>query len=136
MDMDSAIELLHEIRTGRLLLRPFRESDLDGLYAFLSQLKDDEFEGYPGITRENCREHLQYRLGSEEFFAMELLEGGKVIGDISCLRREQDTREVGFRREAHFRENVFFRRGAQGRPIWKDTYVYAMLADAASRLCL
>lgn len=36
------------IETERLLLRPFRESDRDDLYAFLSQLEDDEFEGYPG----------------------------------------------------------------------------------------
>ena len=40
---------MHEIRTKRLL-RPFRESDYDDLFEFLSQLADDEFEGYPGIT--------------------------------------------------------------------------------------
>ena len=32
----------------RLLLRPFRETDFDDLYEFLSWLEDDEFEGYPG----------------------------------------------------------------------------------------
>ena len=41
------------IRTERLLLRRFRESDYDDLFEFLSQLEDDEFEGYPGITYEN-----------------------------------------------------------------------------------
>ena len=41
---------MHEIRTKRLLLRPFRESDYDDLFEFLSQLADDEFEGYPGIA--------------------------------------------------------------------------------------
>ena len=40
---------MHEIRTKRLL-RPFRKSDYDDLFEFLSQLADDEFEGYPGIT--------------------------------------------------------------------------------------
>lgn len=34
---------------------------------------------------------------------------------------------VGFRREAHFRQNIFFHRDARGDPIWKDTFVYAML---------
>ena len=48
---------------------------------YLSQLKDDEFEGYPGITYENGREHLQYRVGSEEFYAIELKDSGKVIGN-------------------------------------------------------
>ena len=58
------------IKTERLILRPFRESDRDDLYEYLSQLENDEFEGYPGITRENSIEHLQYRVGSEEFYAM------------------------------------------------------------------
>ena len=85
---------MQEIQTRRLLLRPFRESDYDDLYEFLSQLAGDEFEGYPGITYENGREHLKYRLGSEEFFAIELTEAGKVIGNISIaetgtLRREK-----------------------------------------------
>ena len=33
---------------------------------------------------------------------------------------------VGFRREAHLRQNVYFRKDADGAPIWKDTYVYAI----------
>ena len=44
---------MKEIRTQRLILRPFRESDYDDLFEFLSQLENDEFEGYPGITYEN-----------------------------------------------------------------------------------
>lgn len=71
---------MQEIRTKRLLLLPFRESDYDDLYTFLSQLAEDEFEGYPGITYENGREHLTYRLGSEEFRAIEPVGSGKVIG--------------------------------------------------------
>ena len=42
------------IRTARFLLRPFRESDRGDLYEFLSRLKDDEFEGYPGVSYESC----------------------------------------------------------------------------------
>ena len=38
--------MMEEIVTERLVLRPFRESDYDDLYEFLSQLRDDEFEGY------------------------------------------------------------------------------------------
>lgn len=52
---------MKEIRTKRLILRPFRESDYDDLFEFLSQLESDEFEGYPGITYENGREHLKDR---------------------------------------------------------------------------
>ncbi len=34
---------------------------------------------------------------------------------------------LGFRREAHFIQNVYFWKDADGKPIWKDTYVYAAL---------
>ncbi len=87
---------MKEIRTERLLLRPFRESGYDDLFEFLSQLENDEFEGYPGITYENGREHLKYRLGSEEFYAIELTESGKVIGNIYCGNRDFEAREVGY----------------------------------------
>ena len=87
---------MKEIRTERLLLRPFRESDYDNLFEFLSQLENDEFEGYPGITYENGREHLKYRLGSEEFYAIELTEAGKVIGNIYCGKKDFAAKEVGY----------------------------------------
>lgn len=79
---------MKEIRTSRLILRPFRESDYNDLYEFLSQLENDEFEGYPGITRENGREHLEYRMASDEFYALELADSGKVIGNVYCGNRE------------------------------------------------
>lgn len=33
-----------------MILRTFEESDYDDLYEYLSQLENDEFEGYPEIT--------------------------------------------------------------------------------------
>ena len=47
---------MERIETDRLILRPFQESDYGDLFEFLYQLRDDEFEGYPGITYENGRE--------------------------------------------------------------------------------
>ena len=32
-------------------------------------------------------------------------------------------------KEIHFRKNIFFRRDADGNPIWTDSYVYAMLVE-------
>lgn len=34
---------------------------------------------------------------------------------------------LGFEREKHLRENVYFWKDAENRPIWKDTYIYAKL---------
>ena len=36
---------------------------------------------------------------------------------------------LGFRREGHLVENVYFRRDDDGHPMWQDTYVYAVLAS-------
>ena len=36
---------------------------------------------------------------------------------------------LGFRREAHLRQNVWFHKDTEGNPIWKDTYVYAKLRE-------
>lgn len=173
------------IKTERLLLRPFRESDYDDLFEFLSQLKDDEFEGYLDITYENGRKHLKYRIDSEEFYAIELLACGEVIGNIYLGNRDFAAKEIGYivnktyqregyaaealsaviesafrggthrifaecdprntaswkllekvglRREAHCRQNIFFHKDANGAPIWKDTYVYAILENESSAL--
>ena len=171
---------MEKLETARLILRPFEEKDYDDLYEFLSQRREDVFEAYPGITYENGREHLAYRLGSSDFFAMELKETGRVIGNIYYGTRDFGSREVGyivnkryqrrgyasealhavlrhgfetglhrayaecdprnecswglleklgFRREALLRQNVWFRKDADGTPIWQDTYVYALLAE-------
>ena len=74
-------------------MRRFKESDRADLYEFLAQLENDEFEGYPGITYENSVKHLSERLDSDEYYAVELKETGKVIGNIYCengiLRRKR-----------------------------------------------
>ncbi len=98
---------MQDITTDRLILRAFRETDYDDLYEYLSQLKDNEFEGYPGITYENGREHLKYRLGSEEFYAIELKETGKVIGNIYCGSRDFEAKEVGYIVNQNYQRNGY-----------------------------
>lgn len=36
---------------------------------------------------------------------------------------------LGMRREAHFKQKVYFFCDEKGNPLWKDTYVYAVLAE-------
>ena len=87
---------LKELTTERLILRPFKETDRGDLFECLSQLENDGFEGYPGITRENCAEQLKHRLGSAEYYAIELKSTGKVIGNIYCGERDFHAKEVGY----------------------------------------
>ncbi len=36
---------------------------------------------------------------------------------------------LGLRREGHLRQNVWYKRDRQGRPLWQDTYEYALLRE-------
>ena len=95
------------IRTKRLILRSFRGSDYDDLFEFLFQLKDRPFEGYPDITYENGRAQLDRRVGSDEYYAMELIETGKVIGNIYCGNRGFDAKEVGYIVNRDYRQKEY-----------------------------
>ncbi len=82
------------VETERLILRPFREPDYNDLFAFLSQLEADPFEPCPGITRENGVKYLQERVGSEEYYAMELKGSGRVIGNIYLGNRDFGAKRI------------------------------------------
>ena len=73
---------MKQIKTRRLLLRPFAEADYDDLYEFMAQLAEDEFEGYPGINYENGKEQLRCRVSNDAYYAIVLCDTGKVIGNI------------------------------------------------------
>ncbi len=40
---------------------------------------------------------------------------------------------LGFERQAHFKQNIYFWTDENGAPIWKDTFVYALLNPNAAR---
>ena len=166
------------VETKRLILRRFRESDLQDLHEYLSDPEVVAFEPYKPQTLEEVRENLAWRISTEEMIAVELKETGKLIGNVYLGKRDFDSIEIGFvfngkyqhqgyaresceklinlafasgahrlyaecdpenenswrllgrlgfAREAHLRQNVYFWKDAEGNPIWKDTYVYARL---------
>ena len=96
MNEDNNLQLPKRIETKRLVLRTFEEKDYDDLYEFLTQLKNDEFEPYPEITYKNCKKHFKSRLFSNEFYAIELKENSKVIGNIFLGNGKNRSKEVGY----------------------------------------
>lgn len=38
-----------------------------------------------------------------------------------------ETERLGFVREGHLKENVWFWKDEKGEPIWKDTFIYGMV---------
>ena len=166
------------IETKNLIVRNFELSDKEDLCEYMLQRVNAEFEAYPDFTEEKAEAEIKYRYRSDEFFAIELKESHKVIGNIYLGKREFNSKELGYvlnkdyqgkgygseaskavikyafsngihriyaecapqniaswkvmekigmKREAHFKNNIFFHVDAKGKPIYWDTYVYALL---------
>lgn len=166
------------LETQRLILRRYRDSDLQDLFEYLSDPEVVRYEPYKPKTLEEAREDLAWRVSTEEMIAVELKSTGKMIGNVYLGKRDFQALEIGyvfnrsywgqgfaaescrallgrafaqgvhrvfaecdpqnpaswrllealgFRREAHFLQNVAFWQDENGRPLWKDTYVYGLL---------
>lgn len=172
------------LETGRLVLRRYRESDLQDLFEYLSDPEVVRYEPYKPKTLEEAREDLAWRVSTEEMVAVELKSSGKMIGNVYLGRRDFEALEIGyvfnraywgqgfaaescraliglafqkgvhrvfaecdpqnpaswrllealgFKREGHLRQNVYFWVDGDGRPVWKDTYVYGLLAGGENQ---
>lgn len=169
------------IETKRLILRRFRQEDMEDVFAFLSDAETMQFEpaGRP-LTWEEAKGELSFRLGTEEMLAVEMKESRRVIGNVYMGKRPFEAAEMGyilhraywgqgyaqeacraamaqtfaagvhriyaecdpenirswkllerlgFNREGHLRQNVYFHTDGDGKPIWKDTFVYGKLKE-------
>lgn len=171
------------LETGRLILRRYRESDLQDLFEYLSDPEVVRFEPYKPKTLEETREDLAWRISTDEMAAVELKSGGKLIGNVYLGWRDFNSLEIGyvfnrrywgqgfasescraliglafgrgvhrvfaecdpqnepswrllealgFAREGHLKQNIYFWKDEGGRPMWKDTYVYGLLGSAGA----
>lgn len=169
---------IFSIKTERLILRRYRESDLEDLHRYLSDPETVRFEPYRPMSMEETRAELKRRIASDEMIAVELKDTGRLIGNVYLGRRDFNSMELGFvfnreywgkglasescravlrkafadgahrifaecdpenenswrllealgfRREGHLRQNVYFWTDGSGAPIWKDTYIYGRL---------
>ncbi|MGC4152399.1 MAG: GNAT family protein [Propionicimonas sp.] len=75
-----------------------------------------------GCAREGCSAVIDHAVGDPK--AHRLVAPCNPLNSASRRLLER----LGFRREGHLRQNVFFRRDQEGRPIWQDTYEYVLLA--------
>ncbi|MCI5647817.1 MAG: GNAT family N-acetyltransferase [Fusicatenibacter sp.] len=164
--------------TNRLILRRYKESDLNDLYEYLSDAEVVRYEPYQPMNLNEVKSNLEWRISTDEMIAVELKENQKMIGNVYLGRRDFSSLEVGyvfhkgywgmgyakescetlislacaggihrifaecdpqnagswrllealgFEREAHLKQNVYFWKDEDGNPIWKDTYIYAKL---------
>lgn len=73
-----------------------RRKDLDDLYEYLSDEEVVRFEPYTAMNLDDVKKNLEWRISSDEIFALELKENGKMIGNIFLGKRECETLELGY----------------------------------------
>lgn len=84
------------IETERLIVRNFELKDEEDLCEYMLQRVCAEFERYSDFTREKGKKEIEFRSQSDEFFAIELKDTHKVIGNIYFGKRDFNTRELGY----------------------------------------
>lgn len=84
------------IETERLIIRKFEMRDRDDLCEYMLQRVNKEFEAYPDFSIDKIDNEIKYRCDSDEFYAIELKDGHKVIGNIYLGIREFNSKELGY----------------------------------------
>ena len=77
--------------TERLILRRYRQEDLQDLYEYLSDQEVVEYEPYKPMTFDETKENLQWRIGTDE-----------MIGNVYLGKREFEALEIGFVFNRHY----------------------------------
>lgn len=84
------------IETDELIIRNFMLSDEEDLCEYMLQRVDAEFEAYPDFTKDKAKEEIEYRSKSDEFYAIELKQSHKVIGNVYFGKRDFNSMELGY----------------------------------------
>lgn len=99
-----------QIETERLVMRRFQAGDWADLYEYLSQPETVRFEPYEPFTEEAARREAVNRMENSDFWAVVRKSDQKLIGNL------------------YFSKDIFFKKDADGNPIWQDTLLYGLLA--------
>lgn len=84
------------LKTERLVLRPFEETDAEGLHACLGDEEVVRYEPYGAMTMEECRLEAARRASDEAFWAV-CLADGTLIGNLYLSGADEfGTREIGY----------------------------------------
>ncbi len=74
-----------------------------------------------GYAQEACRGILEYAFNTLGAHRIISRCNPKNVASWKLLER------LKFRREGHLVKNIYFETNSEGKPLWKDTYLYAML---------
>ncbi len=81
---------MERLETARLILRPWRASDAEDLYGYAQDPRVGPAAGWPPHQDQaESLEIIQTIFAKPGVFAMELKEGGKVVGSVGYVDRHQ-----------------------------------------------
>lgn len=84
------------METERLILRKYREDDLNDLYEYLADPDVVKFEPYQPMTMQETKDNLNWRISTDEMIAVELKSNHKMIGNVYLGKRDFDALELGY----------------------------------------
>ena len=84
------------LKTDRLIIRRFLPGDGADLFEYLSDPDVVRFEPYDVFTLEECNKEAERRANDDAFFAVCLIESGKLIGNLYLQKQAYDTWELGY----------------------------------------
>ncbi|MEO5806841.1 GNAT family protein [Devosia sp.] len=90
------------LQTARLRLRPFTRGDIDAVFDYRRREDVAQFLFDVALSRDECALAVQQRIGQVAFesegdkiiVAVELLETGQIIGEMSLIWRSADNRQA------------------------------------------
>ena len=86
---------MDNLKTERLTIRNFKETDGQDLYEYLSDAEVVKFEPYKPFSKGSSYAEAKRRARDEDFLAV-YLHNGKLIGNLYFAKGEFDTWEVGY----------------------------------------
>lgn len=105
--MPSQAQLPETLETDRLILRPFTSRDLDDFHLYVSDPATMEYEPECSNSLDQSAQILEWRIDNADFYAVELKESHRAMGNLYLGGGEGETRNLGY---------VF------GKPFWGNGY--------------
>ena len=85
-----------QLETERLILRKYKETDFEDLFAYLSDAQVVAFEPYKPMSEDEVRDNLAWHMSTEEMLAIEEKATGRMIGNVYLGNRDFESKELGY----------------------------------------
>ena len=85
-----------KLQSKRLLLRNFKESDVNDFYEYMALESTAKYEVFEPYSYEKCQLKIKEYSRNDGFLAIELVNESKMIGHINFSEKPYNSYEIGF----------------------------------------